>query len=126
MAVADYITGYQHIGIPTQEMEETTKFYTTLGFHMIYETQNNGMVRFFSCRDILIETYEKEEVTKERGAIDHIALAVNDIDKATEEIRREGLKIVEGPTFLNFWENGVKYVCVEGPNKEIVEFLQKY
>ena len=126
MTIADYITGYQHIGIPTQKMEETTKFYTTLGFQMIYETQNNGMVRFFSCGNILIETYEKEIVAEKRGSIDHIALSVNDIDKATEEIHRAGLKIVEGPTFLPFWEKGVKYVCVEGPNKEIVEFLQKY
>ena len=127
MALTDYVVGYQHVGIPAKDMEETKKFYEAIGFRTIYETTNNGgMVRFFSCGDILIETYEKDQVAEARGAIDHIALAVNNIVVVAEEAEKQGFKIVEGPTFLPFWENGVKYICIEGPNKEIVEFLQKY
>lgn len=127
MALTDYVTGYQHVGIPTKDIEETKKFYESLGFRMIYETVNNGgKVRFFSHGDILIETYEKEDVAGIRGAIDHIALAVNDIETVAKEAESQRFKIVEGPTFLPFWENGVKYICIEGPNKEIVEFLQKF
>ncbi len=127
MALTDYVVGYQHIGIPAKDMEETKKFYEAIGFQSIYETTNNGgLVRFFSCGDILIETYEKDAVADVRGAIDHVALAVNNIVAVAEEAEKQGFKVVEGPTFLPFWENGVKYICIEGPNKEIVEFLQKY
>lgn len=127
MAVTDVVTGYQHIGIPTNDMEATIAFYTALGFEIKYETENNGRVVFFQHGDILIETYEKGgQAVGMRGAIDHVALAVNDIEKALEEVKKTGYPIVEGPEFLPFWENGVRYICVQGPNTEIVEFLQKY
>ncbi len=127
MALTDFVTGYQHVGIPTQDMEATKQFYEALGFQSIYETTNNGgLVRFFSCGDILIETYEKEGCAQARGAIDHIALAVNDIEAVTRQAQEQQLSIAEGPTTLPFWENGVRYICIEGPNHEIVEFLQKY
>lgn len=127
MALTDFVTGYQHVGIPTEDMEATKQFYEALGFQSIYETTNNGgLVRFFSYGDILIETYEKAGCAQVRGAIDHIALAVNDIEAVTEQAREQQFHIVEGPTTLPFWENGVRYICIEGPNHEIVEFLQKY
>lgn len=126
--IKDYVTGYQHVGIPTNDLEKTTEFYTSLGFDMIYETVNGGnRVRFFSCGTILIETYEKDgQASGTRGAIDHVALAVTDIEQAEKEARELGFNIVEGPEFLPFWENGVKYICIQGPNMEIVELLQKY
>ena len=127
MAATNYVTGYQHIGIPTNDMEKTIAFYTDLGFNLKYETENNGRVVFFECGDVLIETYEKGgQAVGIRGAIDHIALAVSDLEKTTEEVKKTGYPIVEGPAFLPFWENGVRYICVQGPNAEIVEFLQKY
>ena len=115
MAAADVVTGYQHIGIPTNDMEATIRFYEALGFKIKYETENNGRVVFFELGDILIETYEKGgQATGIRGAIDHIALAVSDIEKAEEEVRKTGYPIVEGPNSLPFWENGVRYICA-GP-----------
>lgn len=127
MAASDFVTGYQHIGIPTNDMEATIAFYQALGFSIKYETENNGRVVFFECGDILIETYEKNgQAAGFRGAIDHVALAVNDLEKTLEEVKKTGYPIVEGPCDLNFWENGVRYICVQGPNTEIVEFLQKF
>lgn len=35
-----YITGLQHIGIPTDCLDETTAFYRGLGFEVAYETLN--------------------------------------------------------------------------------------
>ncbi len=34
------------------------------------------------------------------------------------------LSISRQPHFLPFWENGVKFFTIEGPNKEKVEFSQ--
>lgn len=127
MAVTDFVTGYQHVGIPTNDMEKTIAFYTTLGFQIKYETENNGRVVFFSYGDVLIETYEKNgQASGFRGAVDHFALAVNDIEKIEEEVKKTGYPIVEGPETLPFWENGVRYICVQGPNTEIIEFIQKF
>lgn len=127
MAVTDFVTGYQHVGVPTNDMEKTIEFYTTLGFKIKYEVENNGRVVFFEYGDVLVETYEKNgEAAEARGAIDHLALAVNDIEKVVEEVKKTGYPIVEGPAFLPFWENGVRYVCIQGPNTEIIEFAQKF
>ena len=94
MALTDFVTGYQHVGIPTEDMEATKQFYEALGFQSIYETTNNGgLVRFFSCGDVLIETYEKEGCAQVRGAIDHIALAVNDIEAVTKKAREQQFHI---------------------------------
>ena len=127
MAATDHVTGYQHVGVPTNDMEATIAFYEALGFKKKYETENNGRVIFFECGDVLIETYEKNgQATGKRGAIDHIALAVDDLDKVIEEVKKIPYPIVEGPESLPFWENGVRYIVVLGPNAEAVEFLQKF
>lgn len=126
MAAADFVKGYDHVGIPTNDMEATIAFYEALGFRKKWETENNGRVVFFELGDIIIETYEKNgQAAGVRGAIDHVALRVSDIEKAEEEVRKTGYPIVEGPCFLPFWENGIRYICVQGPNMEIIEFLQK-
>ena len=127
MSATDFVTGYQHIGIPTNDIEATKTFFEALGFTKKYETENNGRVIFFECGNILIETYEKNgQATGKRGAIDHVALAVNDLDKVIEEVKKTPYPIVEGPEFLPFWENGVRYIVVLGPDAEAVEFLQKF
>ena len=125
--ITDFVTGYDHIGIPTNDMEATTKFYEAIGFKMVHEKDNNGAtVRFFQHGDIIIETYEVfGKAALVRGAIDHIALRVSDIDKCYEQVVAGGFNVIEGPNFLPFWENGIKYVCILGPNTEVVEFLQK-
>lgn len=127
MKAADFVKGYDHVGIPTNDMEATIAFYEALGFQKKWETENNGRVVFFELGDIVIETYEKNgQATGIRGAIDHVALRVDDIEKVEEEIRKTNYPIIEGPCFLPFWEKGIRYICVQGPNMEVVEFLQKY
>ena len=126
MAVVDYITGLDHVGVPTMDMEATIAFYEAIGFKTIYEALNNGSrVLFMECQGVTIETYEVEKAAGVRGAIDHLALKVSDLDKALEEAKKLEYPIVEGPCFLNFWDNGTRYFMIQGPNGEIVEFAQK-
>jgi len=49
-----------------------------------------------------------------------------DINRAYAEIKSAGLEILEenAPVFLPFWEHGVKYFTVRGPDGEKVEFNQ--
>ena len=41
--------------------------------------------------------------------------------------KEKGYQFLESDeiVFLPFWENGVRYFLIEGPNKEPIEFLQK-
>ena len=105
MSLKEQINGLQHIGVPTKNMEETIVFYEKLGF----ETA----------------TYESKDAAMKSGAVDHIALDVKDIEKTYELINQEGLNTTKDTIhFLPFWENGVKFFTIEGPNKEKVEFSQ--
>ena len=59
------------------------------------------------------------------GFIDHVALDVRDINQAFEELKTAGISPLEDePVELPFWENGVKYFFVRGPDGEKIEFNQ--
>lgn len=126
MNVAQYATGLQHIGIPTADVEGSIRFYAGLGFELIYQTANgDSTVAFLQLRDIVIEIW-KGSCTGSAGAIDHVAIAVTDIDEVFGIIKRAGLPIIEGEVRqLPFWERGVRYFTVTGPNAEKLEFIQK-
>lgn len=126
MSLKEQINGLQHIGVPTKNMEETIAFYEKLGFETAFETVNDGdRVVFLKFASLVIETYENKDAAMKSGAVDHIALDVKDIEKTYELINQEGLNTTKDTIhFLPFWENGVKFFTIEGPNKEKIEFSQ--
>ena len=70
--------------------------------------------------------YECAAPARRPGAIDHLALDVDDIESAWEEVRMAGLAPLEDAIqFLPFWENGVRFFNLLGPNGETVEFSQR-
>lgn len=129
MAVLTYATGVQHIGIPTRDIEQTVEFYSRLGFATELRTLNpeaGEKVAFLRFGNLQIETWETGEACGQAGAVDHIALDVSDIDQTYELVRREGYKILNRQIdFLPFWENGVRFFTIEGPNAERLEFCQR-
>ncbi len=130
MKLMDLVTGIQHIGIPTNDLAATKEFYMDLGFELVYETINekaNEPVAFLQAGDILIETYENKKAAMARGSIDHIAMNVPDIEAAYAVAKERGYQFLESDeiVFLPFWEKGIRYFLIEGPNKEPIEFLQK-
>lgn len=128
MKLMDFVTGIQHIGIPTNDLAETKAFYMGLGFELVYETMNEDVpVAFLQAGDILIETYENKKAAMARGSIDHLALNVPDIEPAYALAKEKGYRFLESDeiVYLPFWEKGIRYFLIEGPNKEPIEFLQK-
>lgn len=123
-----YITGLQHIGIPTNDIEKTKDFYELLGFQVVFETVNqkaDEKVAFLKLDHAVIETYENKHAVLENGALDHIALNVTDIEEVYKLATEKGFSILEkGIQFLPFWERGVRFFTITGPNKEKVEFSQ--
>ena len=127
MEIKDFCTGVQHIGIPTNDIEKTIAFYRELGFEPVLRTDNNGeKVTFLQLRNLVIETYENHEAVMKAGAVDHIALDVKDIDDLFELIKAKGLHLLDDHVnALPFWENGIKYFIISGPNNEKIEFCEK-
>ena len=122
--IAEHVTGLQHIGLPTNCMEDTLDFYLSLGFEVALRTADGDVtVCFLQLQNVIIEAYENGQAVGHPGAINHIALDVDDIEAAWEAARSAGLSIVEPEIrYLPFWENGVRFFNVLGPNQEIVEF----
>ena len=131
------IQGLQHLGLPVTDIEESKIFYGQLGFQEVMKTslpvQDDAVaVAMLELNGFILELYqpvgkELDEITKRSdGHIDHLALNVLDIDRAFEEIQEAGLEPLEdSPVFLPFWENGVKYFSVRGPDGEKIEFNQR-
>lgn len=128
MNIKEFTTGVQHIGIPTNDIKKTIEFYKALGFEVAFRTVNGTEeVAFLQLHNLMIETYQNHQAKMEYGAIDHIAINVKHIDKIFAEIKGNGTftlldSQVNG---LPFWENGVKFFTIEGPNKEKIEFCEK-
>lgn len=126
--LAQYITGLQHVGIPTNDIEETKKFYKQFGFETVFETINQGAdekVAFLKLGNMVIETYENRQAALVSGAIDHIALNVIEIEAIFNMAKAMGCQMIDQEIqFLPFWDNGVKFFTIIGPNNEKVEFSQ--
>ena len=85
MKFPEMLTGVQHIGVPTNDLEKTVAFYETIGFQPVLETVNeaaNERVTFLQLKNLVIETYENHAAVGKPGAIDHIALDTTDDSRA--------------------------------------------
>lgn len=128
MDLKNYSTGIQHIGIPTNDIEKTIAFYKELGFETALQTINkeaDEKVAFLKLKTFVIETYENKAAKFESGAIDHVAIDVNDIEEVYQYISKKKLNTTNDTIhFLPFWKNGVRFFTIEGPNMEKIEFSQ--
>jgi lactoylglutathione lyase len=131
------LRGLQHIGLPVTNLERSKAFYSELGFVEIMRTDlprasEAIQVAMMHHEELTLELYqlEKEErqmiANRTDGHIDHIALDVMDIEQAYTEICAAGLEVLEedAPVFLPFWDQGVKFFTIRGPDGEKVEFNQ--
>lgn len=55
-------------------------------------------------KDLIIETYESDQVSEVTGVVDHIAMNVLDIDAAYEHITGLGVKILGFLTAFRRWQ----------------------
>ncbi len=129
MNIKTKITGVQHIGIPTNDMHASILFYESIGFDLTWKTTNkvtDEKVTFLQLKNLVVEIYEGKQVAMTSGAIDHIALDVKDIDAVFQFIQKLQYTILEQTVqYLPFWQNGVKFFTICGPNKEKIEFCEK-
>lgn len=119
-----YVAGLQHIGLPTLNIQKTIEFYEDLGFQVAWNTPD-GKVAFLRLNDLTIETYQTDTTAGIAGAIDHIALNVSDIEETFQWIKTCGYTLLDQEIDSRpFWENGVRFFNILGPNGEKIEFGQ--
>lgn len=129
ITTSDYVSGIQHIGIPTNDIEKTKEFFSSLGFSVAHETVNlraNEKVCFLQLKNVCIETYENHTAAGKTGAIDHIALDVVDVQAVFDWVKAAGCYTLldREVQYLPFWDRGVKFFTIQGPDGEKVEFSQ--
>lgn len=126
--LGDFALGLQHVGLPTNDLKATIAFYEGLGFETVYQVRNEAAgedVAFLRLKNLTIEAYENGQAAMQSGAIDHLAIDVSDVEAAYRLAQEQGYQIVSnGVEFLPFWQNGVKFFILLGPNQERVEFNQ--
>ena len=128
MNIKGFTTGVQHIGIPTNDINKTIEFYHALGFETVLRTVNGTEeVAFLQLHNLMIETYQNHQAKMEYGAVDHIAIDVKNIEDLFNTIKEAGTftMLDNQVNSLPFWENGVKFFTIEGPNKEKIEFCER-
>lgn len=131
------ITGFQHLGLPVTDLQRSKTFYLRLGFREALATtltmpDGDILVAMLEIADFVLELYQlsgmagAEIGTRGHGHIDHFALDVDDIQQVWATVTAAGLMPLESaPVFLPFWEKGVYYFNVLGPDGERVEFNQR-
>lgn len=121
-----HFKGISHIGIPTQDYENSVSRYNLLGFSLINEENNAGnRVGFFELNNLLLEVYE-EPVNPVAGAINHIAIETDDVDAAFAFVKSTDFELIDQKIMsLPFWNHGIRYFNFYGPNHEVLEICQK-
>ena len=94
------------VGIAVKNLDESVKFYESLGFKASgYEVvaEQKVKVAFLPCGDSELELLESTEpdgpiarfIEKNGPGIQHIAIRVDDIDKALEELKAQGVRLID-------------------------------
>lgn len=126
--IMDHVTGISHIGIPAKNLDETIRFYESIGFKCL-GIFHNGPNRcgFVAYQDLMIETWEGDQPALQAGAINHVSLNTTDVDATYAGAKKQGLNIVENEiqSIPSFWDHGIRFFNILGPNHETIEFCQK-
>ena len=128
MDKAALFTGLSHIGLPTADVEQTVNFMSSsaFGFSGASTAARESHTVFMECGSCVMEIYYFADPAKANGAVDHVALNVTDIEAVYEYVRSLGYTpLEEAITFLPFYEKGVRFFTILGPNHEKVEFSQR-
>ncbi len=96
-----------HVGIAVKNLDEAVNFYeTAIGLKAVgFETVEEQKVKvaFLPCGDSELELLESTEpdgpiarfIEKNGPGIQHIAIRVDDIDKALEELKEKGVRLID-------------------------------
>lgn len=116
-----HVTEYNHVGIVIRNLEECMKFYgEVLGLRSIPRPQFNFPGHWYqvgpSAQLHLMVLEESIPMTMR-----HIALEVEDFAETVEDLKSQGIKIVEGPAKR---PDGSDYLFCRDPDGNLVEITR--
>jgi catechol 2,3-dioxygenase-like lactoylglutathione lyase family enzyme len=128
--------GISHIGIFTDDIEKTKRFYIeNFGFSIDFETvidkPDNQRVKIMMLKlgNLVLEMIEYSDKGKTKrgnaGCIDHLSIRVEDLCKAIDDLKVKGnIFETKEPRTINYIYNGVKVIYLTGPNGERIELIE--
>lgn len=128
------IKGMNHVALNCygkQEMDEVADFYChALGFTKTAECYVDGLghMALIDTGTGTIELWDNAETKRGDGVVGHIALTVDDADKAVEIFRKEGLPVDSEPTDLTLDTEpkmNLRVAFVRGKAGESIEIFQE-
>lgn len=127
-SLAGYFDDLQHIGMPTDDLKKTVTFWEKLGFKKLgeFDTDDQGNeVVFMQYAHLTLEIWTGDGAVHKTGAINHISLNTSDADAAFKAAKAEGFNVKDSEVqHLDFWDKGIKFFNIEGPNSETIEFCE--
>jgi lactoylglutathione lyase len=112
---------FHHFAIEVKDLENSIAFYQKyLDLHEEGRLQfNKENIVFLANNDFRIELISGGQQNLSQGV--HICFEVNSVEDIIKTFREDGIFASEGPYKL---QNGWKSVFYEGPDNEVIEFLQ--
>ncbi len=133
MSLKERIQKLHHVGIPTGNMDATIAYYEKKqGMTLTYRKKIHVPIKielaFLQKADKVIELFSTPSMGKtpvEGGGIDHVAFLVDNATETFYEAKSQGYD-VKSMTLqeLPIYEHGIRYFMVQGPDKELVEFME--
>ena len=125
-----------HVGIAVKNLDESVKFYESLGFKATgYEivAEQKVKVAFLPCGDSELELLESTEpdgpiarfIEKNGPGIQHIAIRVDDIDKALEELKAKEVRLIDQTPRYGAGNARIAFVHPKATGGVLLELTQR-
>lgn len=128
------MNGLAHVGLFISDLEQSKAFYTNiLGFEVIWECaleeadQSITKIAFVKNGSLTLELVQRAfQDSRSDGWIDHIALAVEDIEEIQKTLEAHEIQFeTKTPVFNNkVFPNGSKWLMFRGPDNEHLEISE--
>ncbi len=124
--MANYLfKGLCHVGVMTDNAEESVKWYCEkLGFRPWYAGKMGPMPLTFVEGGGLVIEFIAAGKAPAGGPVAHIALEVLNIDEAVEDLKAKGVEMGRVGSAPDFFPTGMKNVFFTGPNGETLELVE--
>ena len=125
-----------HVGIAVKNLDESVQFYESLGFKATgYEVvaEQKVKVAFLPCGDSEIELLESTEpdgpiarfIEKNGPGIQHVAIRVDDIDKALEELKAKEVRLIDQTPRYGAGNARIAFVHPKATGGVLLELTQR-
>ena len=125
-----------HVGIAVKNLDEAVKFYESLGFKASgYEVvaEQKVKVAFLPCGDSELELLESTEpdgpiarfIEKNGPGIQHVAIRVDDIDKALEELKAKEVRLIDQTPRYGAGNARIAFVHPKATGGVLLELTQR-